>query len=338
MEKADDVNIPEDYEDNTPPSSTSMHYFRASFERACPDHDGFVTLEDLETSISRISFSEKPVPHYIAQKFRQIARLSWNELGSLMNDPKFESSFNSYVTKNADFNTTKRLPSVFNSCWPPGVAMTIISIIQIIVFLVDEVNSTTRPMGKVLFYDPAHRYEFWRYLTYMFVHTRSVACVLTLIIQMTWGTYFERVNGWRRTLVYYFGAAVSTSLGMSIAVPTFKLTEGTFIALLFMVLNVAFPIMDWVTTRNRTVRFIFFTLATGSSIAILIFSVSYSMHFLYLFGVVAGVLVSLVTPENLIVTKRQHTIWWIVGAIYMILMLVFIFWNIFYTDYFPKQV
>jgi rhomboid-related protein 1/2/3 len=47
-------------------------------------------------------------------------------------------------------------------------------------------------------------------------------------------------------------------------------------------------------------------------------------------------LVGINVLRNLRVTSWEKKIWWISMCIYVILMLVAIAWNIFYTDYFPE--
>lgn len=62
------------------------------------------------------------------------------------------------------------------SCFPPPVGMIIISIVEIIFYIIDEVKSPGSsmyaggPMADLFIYDPQRRKQAWRFLTYMFVH------------------------------------------------------------------------------------------------------------------------------------------------------------------------
>ncbi|KAL1453624.1 hypothetical protein WDU94_009950 [Cyamophila willieti] len=61
------------------------------------------------------------------------------------------------------------------SCIPPPVIMLLISTIEVAIFLYDamivgDTYSLRGPMAKTLIYNPFHRAEVWRYVTYMFVH------------------------------------------------------------------------------------------------------------------------------------------------------------------------
>lgn len=62
------------------------------------------------------------------------------------------------------------------SCFPPPVGMIMISLIEIICYIVDEAlepgsaMSAKGPVAEKLMYDPHRRREAWRFLTYMLVH------------------------------------------------------------------------------------------------------------------------------------------------------------------------
>lgn len=62
------------------------------------------------------------------------------------------------------------------SCCPPPVCMVIVSLLEIILHITDEVlepGSTSNANGRLarlFMYDPRRRREAWRFLTYMFVH------------------------------------------------------------------------------------------------------------------------------------------------------------------------
>lgn len=62
------------------------------------------------------------------------------------------------------------------SCFPPPVGMIIISIVEIIFYIIDEgllpgsTMTAKGPVAELFIYDPHRRREAWRFLTYMLVH------------------------------------------------------------------------------------------------------------------------------------------------------------------------
>lgn len=68
----------------------------------------------------------------------------------------------------------------------------------------------------MLAYDPEKRYEVWRFLSYMLVHSNKCHIVSNLIIQIVLGVPHELVNrSWRVALVYLAGV-LSACLGHSL--------------------------------------------------------------------------------------------------------------------------
>lgn len=67
-----------------------------------------------------------------------------------------------------EIDSAEREVRFFNyyTCVPPPLFIIIISVFEIAYFFVDQSN------GENLMYDPRKRNEFWRFITYIFVHTR----------------------------------------------------------------------------------------------------------------------------------------------------------------------
>ncbi|KAJ3651114.1 hypothetical protein Zmor_017172 [Zophobas morio] len=332
------------------------------------DHDGFITIQELQTMIRRNSLTEDPIPSHVVRKIHQIAdadhdgRLNYIEFVNMINDPKFRSIFGRYVTKYVNFVVPRKKLGVWDdepdlqtlyedeySCCPPRLGMIIISVIEIIFFCIDEAkeaNSTkyaAGPMAMLFIYDPAKRYEFWRFLTYMFVHIGHLHLVVNLIVQIFIGIPLEMVHGWWRVLVIYFAGVVAGSLGTSITDPTSKLAGASGGVYSLITAHIATIIMNWSEMSFPAVQLIIFLLITGVDVGTSIYNrywanmeehIGYVAHFA---GAVAGLLVGIVVLKNLKLTKKENVMWWIAVAVYVILMLVGICWNTFYTGYFPKQ-
>lgn len=62
---------------------------------------------------------------------------------------------------------------------------------------------------------------------------------------------------------------------------------------------------------------------------------SYAAHFA---GALAGLMIGLVCLRNLRVHKWEKILGWILFAIFILLMIFTILWNIFNVNYYPKQV
>lgn len=64
------------------------------------------------------------------------------------------------------------------SCWPPPACMVLVSVLEIICFILNQylqrdskwIDDANGPVAKYLIYNPEKRQESWRFLTYMFVH------------------------------------------------------------------------------------------------------------------------------------------------------------------------
>ncbi|KAJ3651119.1 hypothetical protein Zmor_017177 [Zophobas morio] len=342
-------------------------YYKNIFDEADIDHDGYITIQELCTMINNNHLTEKPIPSHIVRKIHQVAdinhdgRLDYREFVDMLNDPKNYSIFERYVTKYVNFVVPRRQPeeseepyleTIYEeeySCWPPRLGMVIISCIEIIFFFIDELketnstNSATGPMAKLFIYDPVKRYEFWRYLTYMFVHIGYSHLVYNLVVQIFIGIPLEMVHGWWRVLLIYFAGVIAGSLGTSITNPTFKLAGASGGVYSLVTAHIATIIMNWAEMSFPVIQLIIFIIITGGDFSISIYNrywvkedeqTGYAAH---VTGALAGLLVGIVVLRNLKLTKKENVMWWIAVAIYMILMLVGICWNLFYTDYFPKQ-
>lgn len=115
------------------------------------------------------------------------------------------------------------------SCCPPPVCMVIVSLLEIILHVADEIikpgstSSADGILARVLMYDPRRRREAWRYLTYMFVHVGYFHLAVNLLVQIMLGTPLEMVHRWWRVLWIYLAGVIAGSLGTSIFDPSVRL-------------------------------------------------------------------------------------------------------------------
>ena len=91
------------------------------------------------------------------------------------------------------------------SCSPPPAFMLSISLLQAIVFVYNciiyyKITGEVGLNGPVphcsyLIFNPDRRYEVWRYLTYMMIHSGLFHAVFNILVQLVLGIPLEMVHG-----------------------------------------------------------------------------------------------------------------------------------------------
>ena len=98
------------------------------------------------------------------------------------------------------------------SCRPPPLFLVLISLGQISVFIWHVVTLTNRgvkigpngpPYIGPLIFNPNKKYEVWRFLSYMFVHSGYFHIIFNVLIQLLLGIPLEMVHRWWRILLIY---------------------------------------------------------------------------------------------------------------------------------------
>ncbi|RZC38501.1 rhomboid-related protein 2, partial [Asbolus verrucosus] len=317
------------------------------------DGDGFITINELNVMIRRNGLTEEPLPPLVVRRIHQIAdtnhdgQLDYNEFVGMINNPTFSHIFGRYVTKYVNFVIPRKrlggapgdVPDIAlyedeYTCCPPKLGMIIISIIELIFFMIDEFheeNSTkfaSGPMAQTFIYDPAKRYEIWRFLTYMFVHIGYLHLTVNLTVQIFIGIPLEMVHGWWRVLLIYFTGVVAGSLCTSITDPTSKLAGASGGVYSLITAHIATIILNWKEMSFPAVQLIIFLLITGVDVGTSIYNrycanmdehIGYVAHFA---GAVAGLLVGISVLRNLEVTWKENVIWWFAAIVFSVLMLI----------------
>lgn len=134
--------------------------------------------------------------------------------------------------------------------------ITIISIVEVSVFLYHVIDLTKNqgmtvtssgpsPLCSALIYDPHRRYEVWRLLTYMMVHSGYVHITTNIIVQLILGLPLEIVHGPFRIGAVYLAGVLTGALVTSLTDPHSFLAgaSGGVYALLFAHLPTL--IMNW---------------------------------------------------------------------------------------------
>ncbi|KAI5722561.1 hypothetical protein M8J76_010289 [Diaphorina citri] len=154
------------------------------------------------------------------------------------------------------------------TCIPPPVIMIFISAVEIGFFLYDamivgDTYSLRGPMAKTLIYNPFHRAEVWRFMTYMLVHVGGFHLVVNLLVQILLGIPLEMVHRWWRVLIIYLVGVLAGSLATSITDPHVFLAGASGGVYALIAAHVATIIMNWSEMEYAAVQMlVFFLLAT----------------------------------------------------------------------------
>lgn len=113
------------------------------------------------------------------------------------------------------------------NCCPPPLFIPMISIAEVIVFIIyamdlqDKGMPVTATSGVAMYsplvYTPRRRYEAWRFLTYMLMHQGYMHIIFNMLFQLLFGLPLEIVHkGWRVAIVYLLGV-IAGSLAHSVS-------------------------------------------------------------------------------------------------------------------------
>lgn len=340
-------------------------YFKHIFNKFDRDRDGFITVSELNDMIESREY-EQDIPIHCVKKIHDLhdknndRKLNFEEFIEMIHNPEFDSIFGHYLTRYINLLIPRKSRPASHtvtdgeyeeeySCYPPAVGMIIISLIEIIFFCIDEATEkdsthfATGPTGTLFIYEPYKRNEIWRYMTYMFVHIGVFHLVVNLAVQILLGIPLEMVHHWWRVLIVYFAGVLAGSLGTSITDPYVKLAGASGGVYSLITAHVASIIMNWKEMTFPLAQLLIFFVVAGTDIGTAIYnryvlnkveSIGYVAHFA---GAVAGLLVGINILRNLSVTRTERVIWWVSITLYVLLMAMCIFWNIFWTSYFPNN-
>ena len=228
------------------------------------------------------------------------------------------------------------------SCKPPPMFLLALSIAQISVFvwhviLLNNQGKTVGPNGPPylegkLIFNPAKRYEVWRFLTYMFVHAGYFHITFNLIIQLFLGIPLEMVHRWWRILLIYFSGVVAGSLVTSISDPGVYLAGASGGVYAIIAAHLANVIFNWSEMEFPALRLIAFLLLAGIDTGIAVYyryieldtKVGYAAHAA---GATVGLLLGIVILRNLRVRTWERVIWWFSLLLFLGLFLAAIIYN-----------
>ncbi|KAJ8985218.1 hypothetical protein NQ317_018247 [Molorchus minor] len=331
----------------SPVRKVKHEYYKSIFDKYDTDKSGHIDLKELREMLK----DDDEVPRRIVNHIFETSdkdndgKINYNEFMEMVHNRKFKEVFGRYIDtyiryvlppqhRHAQLPTNESLEDgeglyeEHYSCCPPPLAMFIISVIEFACFLTDQLTreniETDRGItADSLIYDPYKRREFWRYLTYMFVHVGYSHLVVNLSVQLLLGIFLEMVHKWWRILPVYFSGVVAGSLATSIADPTSYLAELE---------------RDVLPGVQLFIFFIITTVDIGTSIYNRYYldiydHVAYAAHFA---GAISGLLIGIWVLKNFVPTKKETYIWWFAFVIYILLVVTMVMLNVAWTNNFLK--
>ena len=341
-------------------------HWQMIFNKYDEDGDGRLSLAEMKRVLKSESF-EHDIPNRCVKRLLKSADenkdgfIEYDEFLKMIQEPEVRNMFGqglqNYVRKT--IVPRRPPPTVLRAmdttdygeyedeytCNPPAVCMIIVSILEIIAYLYDVIEtgkSTVHGPAAVRFiYNPHKRSEAWRFLTYMFVHVGVFHLAVNLMVQIMLGVPLEMVHRWWRVLLIYVAGVVAGSLGTSVSDPTVYLAGASGGVYAIMTAHVATIIMNWQEMQFAAYQLVVFLLLIISDVGTAVYNrlhevndqVGYVAH---LAGAIAGLLVGINVLRNLEVRSWERVIWWASIILYLGLMISAIVWNVAFPKYFPR--
>ncbi|XP_048776348.2 rhomboid-related protein 2-like [Ostrea edulis] len=248
------------------------------------------------------------------------------------------------------------------NCKPPPIFMIIISIIEIIIFIVYAEEQKSRgtattatsgvPLYSPLLYKPTRRYEAWRFVTYMFLHQGYIHLISNLIFQLLLGLPLELVHKFWRVLLIYVLGVIAGSLAHSVTDHAVSLCGASGGCYALIGAHIASIITNWKEMNYKCcdgsiLRFllsapvrltIFLVLSIGdTSVAVYrrffeegAAKIGISAH---IGGMMAGLLVGIPLLKNVNILPWERKLGWVSLIIYLLFVAFAMFFNGLYKGY-----
>jgi len=228
------------------------------------------------------------------------------------------------------------------SCKPPPMFILLLSLLQISVFvwhviLLNNRGETVGPNGPPytkgwLIFNPCRKWQVWRFLSYIFVHSGYFHITFNLLIQLLLGIPLEMVHRWWRILLIYLTGAIAGSLVTSISDPEAYLAGASGGVYAIIAAHLANVIFNWSEMEFPALRLLAFLLLAGIDTGIAVYyryievdtKVGYGAHAA---GAVVGLLLGIVVLRNLRVKTWERVMWWFSLLLFLGLFLAAIVWN-----------
>ncbi|CAH1132732.1 unnamed protein product [Ceutorhynchus assimilis] len=352
-------------------------YYDSIFSKYDKDGNGQMDVQELATMLRENNeVSEKLVKKLVKSADQNNDnRINITEFTEMMLDKRYKALFGQYMRSYVDFVVPRDKRGMFRqvgrrvgsdievdgrgrtssidgtyedgfSCFPPPVCMVLVSIAEIICFILNEhvgrggtVEPGGGPIAEVLIYNPEKRQECWRFLTYMFVHIGWVHLTMNLLTQIFLGLALELRNRWYRVLTVYMAGVVAGSLVTSIMDPGVFLAGASGGVYAILTAHLSNIIINWSEMAYPIIQLIIFILLIAADVSTAIHNryqgdqtpIGYAAHF---GGALAGFLVGIWVLKNVEPTKKEKYLWWAAFVVYVLLMGVAIIMNVFWKGHF----
>ncbi|KAF4517754.1 hypothetical protein B566_EDAN002959 [Ephemera danica] len=224
------------------------------------------------------------------------------------------------------------------SCYPPPIAMLVVALIVV-------TYTTEGPLAVALIYNPYKRVEAWRFFTYMFVHVGAMHLIVNMLVLLMLGIPLEMVHHWWRVLIVYLAGVLAGSLGTSVTDPDVFLAGASGGVYAIMTAHLATIIMNWSEMSFAIWQLLVFLLLMVVDVGTAIYQryvvndakstqIGYMAHFA---GGIAGLLVGIYVLKNLQSKSWEKKLWWFSVALFLVLLVICVVWNVAFPDYFPKE-
>ncbi|XP_043224699.1 rhomboid-related protein 3-like isoform X2 [Amphibalanus amphitrite] len=337
--------------------------WKAVFDRFDLDGDGSVPLIEFRRYLSdpglRGRLPDSVLDDILAKADRNIdGVISYEEFLQMVEgqnlSPIGGGMFRSFLVRAAysvvpKSQRTRRYVDQY-SCCPPPVFMVLVSLVELVLFIVDGIRlggvTASGPVDtdSVLIYNPRRRREAWRFLSYMFVHVGYVHITTNMLVQLLVGLPLELVHRWWRIAIVYLCGVLAGSLGTSVFDPKVFLAGASGGVYAILAAHLADLIMNWAEMELAIVRLLFLMVLVGTDVGVAVYGrytgtgnnqVSYTAH---LAGALAGVLIGNVVLRNLRVHKWERVVWWASLVAFLVLVLAGVIVNVAAPEgFYPKQ-
>lgn len=248
------------------------------------------------------------------------------------------------------------------NCRPPPIFMALISIIEIIVFIIyatelkdtaDPVTATSGvPLYSPFIYKPSRRYEAWRYLTYLLIHQGYIHLIGNLIFQLLLGLPLEIVHKWWRVLIVYFCGVIAGSLAHSCTDHHVALAGASGGCYALIGAHLASIVVNWAEMNHECcegnpirfllsapVRLTVLLVLAGGDTANAIYrrfispqggNIGITAH---IGGLLAGLFLGIAVMKNIRVKPWEKTVGWVTLAVFLVFISFAVFFNGLYKGY-----
>ncbi|XP_064616287.1 rhomboid-related protein 2-like [Liolophura sinensis] len=248
---------------------------------------------------------------------------------------------------------------------PPPLSMFIISLSQIIVFIVYAVELANNgtpvtamsgvPTYSPLIYKADRRYEAWRFITYMFIHIGYLHLTFNVIIQLVLGVPLEWVHSWWRVPIIYLIGVISGSLAHSLTDHAVDLAGASGGGYALIGAHLAAVVTNWKEMNYKCWdgRFCRMLLSAPVRLSVVLATaladtgmalykrfgegshqIGVSAH---IGGLLAGLLIGVPFLKNINVKPWEKTVGWVTLIVYLLCFVAVLLFNGFYKGYPPTD-